>query len=156
MSDIITVQMGEVHCAHNPITLETAGVGSCIVTVLYSKKDHTGGMAHAMLPSHSAEDALEENHPLRYVEHSIDAMIKEMESLGVKKDNMTARLIGGAQMFHSEMGKGTGIGKRNIAAAKQKLADEGIAIETQVVGGTVGRCVSINLTTGICEVTTKM
>ncbi len=59
-------------------------------------------------------------------------------------------------MFALLEGDQHGIGWENTTSARETLARHGIAIETEVVGGTVGRNVRFDCATGIVEITTKV
>ena len=153
MNTLIQVKMGDMHAAHNPTTLQTTGIGSCIVIILYDPIAKVGAMAHAMLPAAPAEPV---SSPLRYVPNAIDAMLQELTAMGAHRDRLLAKLIGGAHMF-SMYGTGRrGIGAENIASARKKLADENIPIAAEELGGSVGRTASIDLVSGVCSVETKM
>ena len=59
-------------------------------------------------------------------------------------------------MFVLLEGDKHGIGYENTMSARETLARLGVPIETEVVGGTVGRNVRLDCSTGIVEITTKV
>ena len=155
MGDKITITMGGVQSAQNAAVLETGGVGSCVVIVLYDKLNKIGGMAHAMLPALPAASA-DGNNPLKYVDCALQELLRQLTALGAQKDDLIAWLAGGAQMFSLYGNADNSVGMQNVAAAKQGLSDVGIRIKNEDTGGSVGRCVRFDLMSGVCEVTTKM
>ena len=51
MQDKINVNMGELKVVHNPVILQSIGLGSCIAICLYDKTKNIGGLAHIMSAS---------------------------------------------------------------------------------------------------------
>lgn len=183
MSDILSVKMGDMRTGHNPGVLATMGVGSCIVIILYDPITRLGGMAHAMLPSKpqkpfevfspernsgdaedsgDAEESLESSTSLassssfKYVDIAIPAMIQELVSAGANRGSLIAKLIGGAHMFALLGDSQRGIGMQNLEAARRILAEQRIPVNGEETGGTVGRNVRFDVSTGVCQVETKM
>jgi chemotaxis protein CheD len=78
-----------------------------------------------------------------------------MEEHGAKREDLEAKLIGGANMFPSFILGTDDIGKENVLSAKDKLKKEGIRIVGECVGGSQGRSVEFSPTTGVVTVKTK-
>ena len=144
----IEVEMGNIAVTNNAENLITQGVGSCLAITLYDAKSRSGALAHAMMPRFSKNDALD----TKYIESAIDEMIRRMRKLGIKNEDLEAKIIGGAKMFSIFEDD---IGKQNIAKAKHKLKLEGIQLTGECVGGNIGRSVEISLATGVVTVKTK-
>lgn len=87
----------------------------------------------------------------KYVDAAIDEMLKGMEARGARKEDLEAKLIGGANLFSAF---NSDIGAENVSTAEKKLKEKGINIVGESVGGSQGRSVEFCLTTGI--VTVKM
>lgn len=79
-----------------------------------------------------------------------------MEGKGCKKQNMEAKLVGGANMFPSVYSETENVGHDNVTAVKKILKDEGIKIIGEDLGGNIGRSVELNTLTGIVSVETKI
>lgn len=152
MSDSVIVKMGDIQSGVAPAVLETAGVGSCVAVVLYDPVSHVGGLAHAMLPQATpGTDA-----PARFVDAGIESLVAVMAAKGAQRGRLQAKLVGGAHMF-TLFGDGeSGIGARNVASAKAVLHRLDIPVAAEETGGTVGRNVRFDLSTGVCSVETKM
>ena len=179
MSDI-EVHMGHIAVIEGSHNLITSGVGSCLVITLYDPKLQIGALAHTMVPSSAKRDtqyhqrasahiSLEastvaqacavaervstEAEDTKYVDVAIDKMLKGLEANGSKREDLEAKLIGGANMFSSIISND--IGKDNILSAREKLQAEGIKIVGECVGGSQGRSVEFSPTTGVVAVKVK-
>ena len=154
ISKDIAVDIAQVIATQAPNRLMALGVGSCIVIVLYDSMLKVGAMAHAMLPD-STKSGLTSN-PLKFVDQAVDEMIRKMESLGSRRQKIEAKIVGGASMFPSLGHESLSTGEENALAAKEKLRKEGIPLIREVVGGSAGRSVEFDTTTGIVTVRVKI
>ena len=142
----------------------TASLGSCVAIVLYDADSRIGGMAHSMLPSRNVKPAdvieaarvniSENGFVAKFADEAVERLVIEIEKLGGKKEHIKAKLIGGAKMFRILSGDNFGIGFRNAEAAKTKLKLLGIPLESEDLGGTVGRSASLNIDSGLVEIVT--
>ena len=171
--------MGDVAVIEGPHNLITSGVGSCLVVTLYDPKRQVGALAHTMLPSSPTPNTRDEAHlsadssgqilpvqqaclvkeevsakakDTRYIDVAINEMLKRIESQGAEREDLEAKLIGGANMFPSF---DSDIGKDNVSSAKEKLKKERIKIVGECVGGSQGRSVEFSPTTGVVTVKIK-
>ncbi len=145
---IVDLKPGEIHIAREP-TLITTLLGSCVSVCLYSTCDMIGAMSHSVLPSPGNGKPCKD---LRFVECAIGWMLDDMHRLGAKKEDIKAKLFGGAEMF-ARPGQGMGIanmvGDSNTAAARAFLELRGVNIVNECVGGRLGRKVLFNTATGV-------
>jgi chemotaxis protein CheD len=142
----IDVSVGQVFVGKESDILTASGIGSCVVVSLYDRKQRTGAMAHALLPSASTVAAPPD---AKYVDAAIDAMIAKLVAHGADKEHLAAKIVGGANMFANF---GAGIGIQNVAAAREKLKAEGITVLGECVGGGVGRSVKFDTASGLMSV----
>jgi chemotaxis protein CheD len=179
MADI-EVRMREAAIAPGNYNIVTSGVGSCLVITLYDHKLRIGALAHTMLPSKARYDTDYEKslsasslvgasssgqrcmvaertsvkaEDAKYIDVAIDKMLRGLYAKGAKREDLEAKLIGGAKMFPSLMSDD--IGKANVLSARDKLKNEGVRIVGECVGGTQGRSVEFSPTTGVVAVKTK-
>ncbi|HOX46981.1 MAG TPA: chemotaxis protein CheD [Myxococcota bacterium] len=131
----VMVNMGMMSVERGPTVL-AAILGSCVGIFLYDQEANAGGLAHAMLPCNPGGDAL----PSRFADSAVHALIAALERLGARPDRLRAKLFGGAQVlaygddhFHNH------IGARNVQTAASALAQAGIPLVEQDVGGSQGR-----------------
>ena len=144
--------MGEVALADGSNSLSASGVGSCLVITLYDAVRRVGALAHAVLPRvPDARGALPRD--TKYVTSAIDEMLNLLSARGAKRQRIEAKIIGGANMFRSA---GPDIGAENVEVARMKLADEGIVLVAECVGGSSGRSVEFCTATGIVMVKIKV
>lgn len=132
------VRPGELKLARGGGVLAAIGLGSCVAVALHDAEVGLGGLCHALLP-----------HPLngrpavprgRFATLAIPALVEMLEAAGADRRRLTARLVGGASMFPGLVSEGgRAMGERNIEACRQALAEAGIRITGEQVGGTYGR-----------------
>lgn len=143
------VKIGKIVVCNKGEILTSSGIGSCVVITLYDPRNRIGGLAHTMLPS---QEPPVDKSDARYVNIAIDEMLKKMQALGAVKENLEAKIIGGANMFSSFK---SNIGEKNINSAKEKLKKENILIAGMDCGGSQGRSVEFSVSSGIVTVKTK-
>lgn len=160
----IEVEMGKIEIARGEHNLAASGIGSCLVITFYDPKHKIGALAHTMLYARrlssevrSSKDERRKTNPdespdTKYADIAIDEMLKGMQALGAKRENIGAKLIGGANMFSAFE---SDFIKENITRAKEKIKKAGIAIVGECVGGSQGRSVEFYIATGIVTVKTK-
>jgi chemotaxis protein CheD len=158
MGDSIYVKTGEMAVGGKNLSIQTGGVGSCLVICLFDKEAQIGGMAHAMLP-HSPEDRDEKpsryregEGSARFVDDAIDYLMEELIGMGADKKNLKAKLIGGAKMFAILSKDRQSIGERNVIAAREKFEQLSIPIVKEDVGGTVGRSIDFTIANSVVDV----
>lgn len=164
MSKITEIRIAELFAGNDDNVIITNGVGSCVVIILYDRLMRVGGMAHAILPrakefskSEPYRDRDTEGRLfVKYADSAVDMLIAEVQSLGGVKEHLVAKIVGGAHMFSLLEGDQYGIGWENTNAARERLLSNMVTIETEVIGGTVGRNVRFDCATGIAEIVTKV
>jgi chemotaxis protein CheD len=150
---VIAVAMGQWALASAPGKIRTL-LGSCVGVVLYDRTAKLGGVAHIVLPY--ARGALD--HPGKYADTAIPALIADFNRrLGGKaKARLNAKLVGGASMFQLEAAvrdnAGLNIGQRNQEVIEQILAELTIPVIGRDVGGTAGRRLTLDTTSGIVTI----
>ena len=145
----IEVKVGKIVVTNRPIMLTSTGIGSCLVIVLFDPQHKIGGLAHAML-TRQKESMLEDE--AKYVEAAIDEMVAKISAQGGRRENLVAKLIGGANMFPTIV---SNIGHNNISIARKKLKELGIPVVGEALGGSLGRSVEFSCLTGLVTVKIK-
>lgn len=129
-------------------TLRAVGLGSCVAVLLYDPGARIGGLAHALLPEPPASAATGRG-AARYAVTAAGALVDAMEREGADRTRLRARLVGGASMFEELLGgAGSGIGARNVAAARGALEELGVPLHATNVGGRLGRSVRLRVSDG--------
>ncbi len=151
---IIKVGMAELSVSSSPDILKATGLGSCVGVCIYDTVSKIGGMAHIMLPS--SKNARHSSTIIgKYSDTAIDDLLNKLLNKGIQKNNLVAKIAGGAQMFSfaggSEIMK---IGQRNIEAVKEDLKKHNIKIVAEDVGGNYGRTIEFSLLSGELSIRT--
>lgn len=140
----VYVQPGEVYVSSQDECISTV-LGSCVSVCMIDKVKMIGGMNHIMLPqqkntnNHSSFIASQEG---RYGMAAMERLINEIIKKGGKKNQLEAKVFGGAKMF--DFNFSTNIGQSNVDFVLWFLKNEGIKITAQDVGGTSSRRIFFN------------
>ncbi|MCQ6265817.1 chemotaxis protein CheD [Fictibacillus sp. WQ 8-8] len=147
MSEVIKVGIAEISYGGPAAFIRTTGLGSCVGIILYDPITRMAGMAHVMLPDSSMSRTPEVNEG-KFADTAVKALVKNLETQGVKKIRLKAKIAGGAQMFQFSSGQESiRIGPRNVEAVKSGLADLGIPLVAEDTGGNKGRTIEFNTDT---------
>ena len=111
-------------------------LGSCVAIMFYDHIAKIKGMNHFLLP-HSNNS----NEDMKYGLYSVEAMINEMYKLGCKKENMVAKISGGADIMQLGNAGSTSIGFRNVEFAQDFCNSEGFKIMSEHTRGEHGRLI---------------
>lgn len=146
-ADDIHVGIGEYRVARNPGRLVTLGLGSCVGIGMWDPATKIGGLLHIMLPS--SKEFTKLNKREKYADLGIPLMLKELLELGAGRGRITAKLVGGAQMFSGLDKKQLfNIGERNVQASRSILRELNISVAGEDVGGSRGRTMYLDLQSG--------
>lgn len=147
MSQKLRIGISEFKTTAAPDTLLTYGLGSCLGIILYDADLKTGGLAHTLLPEPRSGVDIERK--TKFVTTATQLMLDEMLSLGCKKENIVAKLFGGATMFSGlQASDKETIGQRNIRVAKTTLEALAIPLIAEDTGGNFGRTLVFDLESG--------
>jgi len=145
------VGISEFRVTRAPSILVSYGLGSCLGVVLDDRERSLGGLAHTLLPM--LRPGVGDQRLTKFVDVAIRLMVEELLALGACRESLTARIAGGANMFGSLCGPaGDGIGARNIRSARATLDALAIPLVAEDVGGSHGRTVEYDVSTGRVEV----
>ena len=153
MPELVKVGMADYKVGCAPATLISYGLGSCIGISIYDPQTKIGGLLHIMLPD-STQSRANENRA-KFADTGIPDMVDEIVAKGASRSRLVAKLAGGSQMFvFASASDIMSVGKRNAAAAKEKLQEMKIPIVAEDTGGNYGRTVQIDLSTGVYKIKT--
>ena len=120
--------------------LVTTVLGSCIAVCLYDNIKKIGGINHYMLPFWNGNELASP----KYGNIAIETLLKKLERLGSKKEDLVAKVFGGANQLSHRLS----VGERNIKVAEEMLSDLKIKVVAKSVGGEKGRKLNFNTSTG--------
>jgi len=146
MQDKLEVGMGKAVVTRAPYIISSLGLGSCVVITLHDSERKIGGLAHIMLPDSGSLNGLRP--PYHCADTAIAALLNGLQSKGVMRQAVVAKLVGGAQMFASSEDLSPGIGEQNIISIKHILSRERIPLIGEDTGGRYGRSVEFYLDSG--------
>ncbi|MGA1931486.1 chemotaxis protein CheD [Arcobacter sp. YIC-464] len=110
-------------------------LGSCVAIMFYDKVKKIKAMNHFLLPTTNNT-----NDDMKYGLYSVEAMLNEMYKLGCAKNNMVAKISGGADIMQLNMSS-LSIGHRNVEFAKDFCKSEGFKLISEHTRGEHGRLI---------------
>jgi chemotaxis protein CheD len=140
----IFLKPGDLYISNIPTIVSTI-LGSCISVTVFNRRLEIGGICHAMLPKSPYAKDLS---AFRYVDSSIFYMLSKFEKLGIRKDEMELKLLGGADVIDRMNDDTASIGQKNIEIALEIIRNENLKILISDVGGKMGRKVHFYTHTG--------
>lgn len=145
----VIVDTGNIKVSDDSNALITSALGSCVAITIYDKVQKLGGMLHYILPENPGGKKKE-----KYADTGIQLLLEKILALNAKRENLVAKMVGGAIMFEEFMDDiETSIGKRNVKKGKEVLKDLGIKLMSQDVGGNYGRSIKFELSNGHIYIT---
>ena len=149
----VKVGIADLNLVLDPGTIMTIGLGSCIGIALYDRNKKVAGLSHIMLPDSTQFKSA--SNPMKFADSAIPLLVEKMKDQGCRKQNIVAKIAGGASMFNfSDKSIISDIGKRNSDAVKKTLKEIGIPIIAEDTGGDKGRTMILEASTG--KVTLKI
>lgn len=153
MAKTVIVPMAAIDVAQKPDLLQTQALGSCVGIVLYDPVSGVGGMAHPMLPSIGRSREKSKDQRGKFVDSSIEDLFVMVLKRGALTTSIFAKLAGGANMFPEIVRRdGNHIGAQNVESAKAKLAEMNVPVIAEDVGGSIGRTITLDTSSGVVTV----
>ncbi len=147
----INVQIGQVKRGVKNNQLH-AILGSCIGIAFLWKKKGQFGLAHCLLPTAPKTDFTING---RYVDHAITSLLTLMKIRSTDYSEIDAVVVGGGNMTQPDTENNNQlVGAMNIKSAISCLDDLGIKIVYQETGGSNGRKISVDCSTGSFDIST--
>jgi chemotaxis protein CheD len=146
------VKMTEICVVDDASTLKTI-VGSCIALCLWDGQSRIGGMAHIMMPRRNGDADAPAG---KYADTAVQALVAEMVKRGASTGRLTATCAGGASMFAARTREKQTVGDRNFEAVLDCLNRHRIPIRTRDIGGTAGRRIVFDCSSGMICISTLM
>lgn len=147
----VFLQTGDCFLAVQP-TLVTTVLGSCVAITMTCKDRGIGAICHAFLPDSLDRHGRERKDPqvCRFVNTAIENMLQGMNKLGVPINSLQVKVFGGASGISVRRVEDSSynVGRRNIEAAHKLLNNWGLKIDSEDVGGNLGRKLHFLSSTG--------
>ncbi len=143
----ITIGMAEVKVTVESEPLVCLGLGSCIGLIAYDPIAGISGMAHIMLPTPFPNKPVVQ--PGKFAETAVPHLIDQAVQLGARRAHLVFAYAGGAQVFNLGVQTRTlDVGIRNAEATAQVLRSLSMRVLAFDVGGTCGRTVTFDPSSG--------
>ncbi len=124
---------GQLIACREPALIKTI-LGSCVGVALFDRINCFGGLNHYLLP----EVMPGEPPSPRYGTFAIETLFQEMLRLGSRRQDLQAKIFGGAAVL-GNVQIGLDVGIKNIEAAVNAISGARVPLLEKNVGGTVGR-----------------
>ena len=135
----------DIYISKTPCIVSTV-LGSCVSVCLHDPVLRQGAINHFILPYWNGYDSA----TMKYGNMAIIRILEELLRVGSKFENVVARVYGGAEVL-TGMPANFHIGSRNVQIAFEILSEFEIPVLFSDVGGTRGRKISFNTSTGEVE-----
>lgn len=146
------VRMGEFAVRRSPARLAIFGLGSCVAIFAWEPEEKIGGLAHVLLPAPLPDQP--RGPAGKYADTAIAAVVGQILESGGRRERIVAKVIGGAHMFGSAAAPDREtLGERNLRAVLEGLRREGIEVAGLDIGGSYGRTLVADATTGKVTIT---
>ncbi|MBS3816859.1 MAG: chemotaxis protein CheD [Candidatus Thermoplasmatota archaeon] len=151
MTELEEIKIGEMEITDDEKTMVARALGSCVAVAIYDGENEVGGMAHILLGEGSKE---KENKPAFYADKAIEKLIRDIRRSGGERENLEAKIAGGASMFSSR--SNGDIGNKNTETVIKELEDRNIPITGKDIGGTHARNVRFKIGSMSMKVESKI
>jgi chemotaxis protein CheD len=145
----VRVAMADMKVESKPIELVTS-VGSCVAICIFDSANRCGGLAHIMLPN--SVIAPQYFLPCKFADTAVPALAKAVREISGKEPCLSAKIVGGANIFKFENNDGPHIGAKNVDAVKVALNANKIRLVAEDVGGSYGRRIAFNIGNGVVTI----
>lgn len=144
----INVGIAEIAVTKEAATLVCLGLGSCIGVCAYDAASKVAGMIHIMLPEQFPGRPLEK--PGKFADTGIPELLRLMRASGADPSRLQVAYAGGAQVFKfgADTASKLDVGARNCVAVEQHVKQAGLKPLAIDVGGSSGRTLTFDTTTG--------
>jgi chemotaxis protein CheD len=143
----VYLQPGEAHLARSPSILKTV-LGSCVGVTFWVERSGMGALCHGVLPH--CPSGIGGADGYRYVDFAIADLVRRLEQLGARHDELEIKVFGGADVLPvgiSKFSRET-VGHLNWNAALEVIQSENLNVLTGDLGGYVGRTIEFHTGTG--------
>jgi chemotaxis protein CheD len=139
----VTVIPGAQHATKDPCVISTL-LGSCVACCLWDPEAKVAGMNHFLLANrrYARELPVSQTEAGRYGVQSMEMLINAMIKLGAEKRRLRAKAFGGGQVLITRSKDNFNcVGNVNERFIREFLKTEGIPLESEDLGGELGRVI---------------
>ena len=134
----VFVHPGKLAASRAPCRITTI-LGSCVAVSLYDPTAGVGGINHYLLPRapHGETSA-------RYGDQALPQLLEAVERLGARRQQVVAKVVGGACVLDAFRDKSTHLGNQNVAMAFELLHEMQVPVMMVETGGSKARHVTFH------------
>lgn len=133
---IVSVMAGFYHWTRAKDVAFSTMLGSCVSVCAYDEYAGIGGMNHFLLPNAPKSEEQGFSSSFRYGSAAIETLLNSLFAKGAAKNGLKIKLFGGAKVLGNISND---VGDRNISFTKNFFKRENIRIESEDLGGSIGR-----------------
>ena len=124
----VRVMPGQYYVTGDAVAVSTT-LGSCVAACVRDPESGIGGLNHFMLPD---SGAMSNERCTRYGQSAMDALIKQVRQRSGGATKLEVKVFGGGNVIDLASNP---VGERNIAFVRGYLADAGVEIVSEDLGG---------------------
>lgn len=140
------IHPGEYAFADGRFCIRTT-LGSCVAIVLWHPERRIGGMCHFMLPRRKRTPGEALNG--KYGEEAIELLFREARKRRTQPEDYEVKLFGGGDMFRVHEPRSRTIGNGNMGMARRLIAERGLRIKAESLGGVGYRNLIFDIAEGV-------
>lgn len=125
---------GQIFASAEPAVVTTV-LGSCVAVCLWDATTGVGGVNHFQLPEWSGKGP----RTARFASIAIQALLDRLLELGARRDEIQAKVFGGACLTASVTGRQKPLGDQNVEHALVYLRECALRLAATATGGGRGR-----------------
>lgn len=145
--NIVAVGIGDLKVSGSSKDVLVAySIGSSVVLALYDPLAGVGGLVNCPLPAGLTDPARAAAKPGLFVDTGVKALVQELSGQGAQASRLVAKAAGGGAPLGRE--ETFRIGERNCSALLAALADSGLSMAAQDMGGPLVRILRLHLADG--------
>lgn len=141
----VRVLPGEAYVTARVDEMIVTVLGSCVAACIRNPATGFGGLNHFMLPESDSGIWNGASAALRYGNYAMEVLINEVLKSGCERRDLEIKLFGGADLTDGP----TLIGSSNVSFVLDYLEAEGLVVASADLGGSYGRRIHYNPSTGV-------
>jgi chemotaxis protein CheD len=148
MTKRVFLHPGQCYFADTPVAIHTI-LGSCVAFTMRDPLSGQAAMCHCLLPIRPAAEAAGQvaDDCFRYVDSSLEAMLREFRVRAIPAMRLEIKLFGGANVLET-ISASHAVGSLNWRQAQLSLENMKLPILAQDIGGEVARRLIFETGTG--------
>jgi chemotaxis protein CheD len=143
----LMVGMAGLEVSQDPnVLLCTLPLGACLAIAIYDPKVKVGGVLHSLLPASSMDPERALIRPGMFLDTGLEELLARAQRLHATRENLRVFVAGAAQIMDEQ--PPFDIAKSNCDILPELLAQKGVEIYAQKLGGRTNCSLELILATG--------